>query len=181
GRLLTQKERVRRGIGDGELCTTCGNAPENVIHVIRDCSVTKEVWYRLIPTAKRGNFFFESLQEWLESNLGNQYKIFLKDVDWIDEMIRSSYSWALQYIFSQKSLRSNKPTTGRSVTGEGNWVDLNIDGAMKLDSGVATVGGILKDSQGVRSLGLIGVWIDSQEAIRAIQESFSKTSSSTLI
>ncbi|MBA0608981.1 hypothetical protein Godav_021125 [Gossypium davidsonii] len=52
---------------------------------------------------------------------------------------------------------------------------------MKLDSGMATAGGILKDSQGVGSLGLTGVWIDSQEAIRAIQKSFSKTSSSTLI
>ncbi|MBA0735437.1 hypothetical protein Gogos_019286, partial [Gossypium gossypioides] len=94
GRLLIQKERVRQGIGDGELCTACGNTPEDVIHVSRDCSVTKEVWYRLIPTAKRGNFFFGR----------------------------------------------------RSVTGESNWVDLNTDGAMKLDSGMATAGGILKDS-----------------------------------
>ncbi|MBA0695369.1 hypothetical protein Goari_001998 [Gossypium aridum] len=46
-----------------------------------------------------------------------------------------------------------------SVIEEGNWVYLNIDGIMKLDSGLTTVGGILKDGHGVRSLGLTGVWV----------------------
>ncbi|KAH1114751.1 hypothetical protein J1N35_008129 [Gossypium stocksii] len=95
---------------------------------------------------------------WKNRNLfifqGNQWNI--------DEMIRSSYSWALQYIFSQKSLCSNKPTTKRSVTREGNWVDLNTNGAMKLDSGMAIAEGILKDSKGVGSLGLTGAWVGVQ-------------------
>ncbi|MBA0598953.1 hypothetical protein Gorai_005195 [Gossypium raimondii] len=58
----------------------------------------------------------------------------------------------------------------------------NIDGIMKLDSGLTTVGGILKDGHGVRSLGLTGVWVVvCREALQAIQDFFSKISSSMFI
>ncbi|MBA0733032.1 hypothetical protein Gogos_017084 [Gossypium gossypioides] len=38
-----------------------------------------------------------------------------------------------------------KSDTGISDNEEGNWVCLNMDGAMKLDSGLATAGGALRD------------------------------------
>ncbi|MBA0586295.1 hypothetical protein Gorai_017039, partial [Gossypium raimondii] len=99
-RLLTQVERVRQGLGDGEYCIVCGNAPEDVVHTFRNCSATKE-WS-------------------------------------IDEMIKTSYSWALQYTSSQKALHSMGLSTEMSIIDEGNWVILNTDGAVKLNSKLAT-------------------------------------------
>ncbi|KAK5771245.1 hypothetical protein PVK06_047435 [Gossypium arboreum] len=80
-RLLTKVERVRRGLGYEECCTVCGNAPEDVIHAIRDYSVAKGVCSQLIPMEKQDKFYSENLQKWLESNLGNHYSFSLRDVD----------------------------------------------------------------------------------------------------
>lgn len=60
----------------------CENALDDVILVLKDCSVAKKVRYQLILVEKRDKFFSGNLQEWLESNLGNPYKISLREVDW---------------------------------------------------------------------------------------------------
>ncbi|MBA0682614.1 hypothetical protein Goari_024315, partial [Gossypium aridum] len=135
-------ERVRQGLGDGECCIVCGNAPEDVVHAFRNCSVTKE-WS-------------------------------------IDEMIKTSYSWALQYTSSQKAPHSMGLSTEMSIIEEGNWVILNTDGAVKLNSKLATARGVLKDRNGGWILGF-NRSLDSQEALQAIQESCFTTSSSAFI
>ncbi|KAA3473179.1 reverse transcriptase [Gossypium australe] len=43
-RLLTNVERVRRGLAVDASCLICGHASENILHIIRDCTVAKEVW-----------------------------------------------------------------------------------------------------------------------------------------
>ncbi|MBA0859586.1 hypothetical protein Goshw_008599 [Gossypium schwendimanii] len=52
-RLITQVERVIRGIWEEECCTVCKLASEDVIHVIRDCSMAKGVWSQIIPIDKQ--------------------------------------------------------------------------------------------------------------------------------
>ncbi|MBA0687002.1 hypothetical protein Goari_014565 [Gossypium aridum] len=54
-RLLTQVERVIRGIWEEECCTVYKLASEDVIHVIRDCSMAKGVWSQIIPIDKQCN------------------------------------------------------------------------------------------------------------------------------
>ncbi|XP_016690650.1 uncharacterized protein [Gossypium hirsutum] len=69
-----------------------------------------------------------------------------------------------------------------SIIEEGNWVILNTDGAVKLNSKLATAREVLKDRNGAWILGFnrsLGCY--SQEAFRAIQESFFTTSSSAFI
>ncbi|KAH1082680.1 hypothetical protein J1N35_022441 [Gossypium stocksii] len=43
-RILTNKERCRRGFADDHLCKLCRNAEESCLHVLRNCSFAKEVW-----------------------------------------------------------------------------------------------------------------------------------------
>lgn len=58
------------------------STPKDVVHAIRNCSVAKEVWSKLIPVEKQGRFFSRNLKEWLESNLGNYYNLSVKEVEW---------------------------------------------------------------------------------------------------
>ncbi|MFQ6640339.1 hypothetical protein Gotur_016822 [Gossypium turneri] len=73
---------------------------------------------------------------------------------------------------------------------EGYWVYLNSDGVVTLDSEMIAFGGVLRDRHGARILGFnksLGHYLvfnaksDSQEALKAINDSFSKNSSSMLV
>ncbi|MBA0573649.1 hypothetical protein Golob_000914, partial [Gossypium lobatum] len=41
---LTNVERMRRGLGSSSSCGFCGHDFEDVLHVIRDCSVARDIW-----------------------------------------------------------------------------------------------------------------------------------------
>ncbi|KAK5792497.1 hypothetical protein PVK06_033612 [Gossypium arboreum] len=32
------------------VCGTCGHSYENILHVLRDCKMAREIWMQLIPT-----------------------------------------------------------------------------------------------------------------------------------
>ncbi|MFQ6670445.1 hypothetical protein Gotur_035360 [Gossypium turneri] len=57
-RLLTNVERVRRGIVVDSSCSICGHDSEDILHIIqdyilhiiRDCTLAKEVWKQVCPT-----------------------------------------------------------------------------------------------------------------------------------
>ncbi|MBA0770452.1 hypothetical protein Gotri_019086 [Gossypium trilobum] len=168
-RLLTQVERVIRGIGEEECCTVCKLASEDVIHVIRDCSMAKGVWSQIIPIDKQCN---------------SNYKI---------DNTRRLKSW-------RTSCRTDI------------WTCLYSDGTVKVISGNAAVGGVIRDHHGGWILGFnkrlgqcsifnyelwdilddfallqsrqydkVLIWTDNMEVLQDIQEAFSKTSYSTLI
>ncbi|MBA0764886.1 hypothetical protein Gotri_014167 [Gossypium trilobum] len=42
-------KRVRRGIGHFSACGIYGNISEDVLHSIRDCPTTRDIWNLLIP------------------------------------------------------------------------------------------------------------------------------------
>lgn len=56
-RLLTNSERARRGLGQNSECLLCGQDSENLLHVLRDCLITKEAWMLIVPTEKISRFF----------------------------------------------------------------------------------------------------------------------------
>ncbi|MFQ6662329.1 hypothetical protein Gotur_030194 [Gossypium turneri] len=49
-RLLTNVERLRRGLGIDTACGICGHNYENVLHVLRDCTTAREIWMQLISS-----------------------------------------------------------------------------------------------------------------------------------
>ncbi|MBA0586918.1 hypothetical protein Gorai_000059, partial [Gossypium raimondii] len=47
-RLLTNVERVKRGIGHDSSCGICGHHFEDILHVLRDCPAAKEIWTHVL-------------------------------------------------------------------------------------------------------------------------------------
>ncbi|MBA0763079.1 hypothetical protein Gotri_012596 [Gossypium trilobum] len=64
-RLLTNAERVRRGIGSSSACGLCGQDFEDVLHVLRDCPAPRSIWDKLIPQQRLSSFYIESLIDWV--------------------------------------------------------------------------------------------------------------------
>lgn len=50
-RLLTNSERVRRGIEQDASCQLYGHSMEDALHILRDCAFAKEIWHQIIPTS----------------------------------------------------------------------------------------------------------------------------------
>ncbi|MBA0602718.1 hypothetical protein Gorai_002889, partial [Gossypium raimondii] len=43
-RFLTNVEHMGRGLGSSSSCGFCGHDFEDVLHVIRDCSIARDIW-----------------------------------------------------------------------------------------------------------------------------------------
>ncbi|KAA3461669.1 LINE-1 reverse transcriptase isogeny [Gossypium australe] len=63
-RLFTNSERVRRGIGQSSAYPQCGHDNEDIMHVLRDCLTSKEVWKLVVPPEKQDRFFSDPFQIW---------------------------------------------------------------------------------------------------------------------
>ncbi|KAF7827295.1 putative ribonuclease H protein At1g65750 family [Senna tora] len=71
-KLLTNAERVRRGMTGVASCSRCGGVYEDVIHAISDCPKAKHLWMRLVRSAHWPEFFSTDLQGWLLTNVSKQ-------------------------------------------------------------------------------------------------------------
>ncbi|MBA0586305.1 hypothetical protein Gorai_017049, partial [Gossypium raimondii] len=47
-RLLSNMERVKRGLIVNPSCPICGNDLEDILHIIRDCTAAKAIWRQVI-------------------------------------------------------------------------------------------------------------------------------------
>ncbi|MBA0562559.1 hypothetical protein Golob_007594, partial [Gossypium lobatum] len=73
-RLLTSEEKVYRGLGQSSVCEVYSHISEDVLHVLRDCPATEDIWNLLIPTNHLIRFYSSNTQEWIASNLLNQFE-----------------------------------------------------------------------------------------------------------
>ncbi|MBA0704234.1 hypothetical protein Golax_016504 [Gossypium laxum] len=80
--LLTNVERVRRGIVNNNVFGFCGQDYEDVLHVLRDCSAARIIWDKLILEERLSRFYNGSLHNWMTNNLQNHLSITLDGVDW---------------------------------------------------------------------------------------------------
>lgn len=55
---------VRRRMIDNASCARCGATQESILHVLRDCSFTKEVWQQQVPAAELPKFFGLAMDQW---------------------------------------------------------------------------------------------------------------------
>ncbi|MBA0582413.1 hypothetical protein Gorai_024561, partial [Gossypium raimondii] len=51
--LLTNLERIRRGLGQSSSCGNCCHEIEDIFHVLRDCVATKDVWKHASQNASK--------------------------------------------------------------------------------------------------------------------------------
>ena len=80
-KLLTNAERVSRGLSNSSTCAKCNLEEESTIHVLRDCPFASWIWMNLLDQADWDHFFNLPLQEWLAGNLYGK-----KKGDWIESM-----------------------------------------------------------------------------------------------
>ncbi|MBA0746520.1 hypothetical protein Gogos_009028, partial [Gossypium gossypioides] len=132
---------LRRGIGEHGSCSLYWHGNEDLIHVIRDCPVAREVWFHVVLVELQSMFFCR----------GNSPEHF-------------------------------ETTYESSMTG--NWIQLYIDGTVKMDAGFAfsmlNSGGILHGLILIQRKGYKRVVIHTNnlEVVKAIQDAHLADSSS---
>ncbi|MBA0648959.1 hypothetical protein Goklo_016580 [Gossypium klotzschianum] len=53
-RLLSNVERVKRGLIVNPSCPICGHDLEDILHIIRDCTTAKAIWRQGLKLIQRG-------------------------------------------------------------------------------------------------------------------------------
>ncbi|KAG7557811.1 Reverse transcriptase domain [Arabidopsis suecica] len=178
--IMTNVERVRRHLGDSEVCQVCKGAVESILHVLRDCPAMSGVWVRLVPPTRRQAFFTLTLLEWLQENLGSGRKV--GEVEWstlFSMAVWWGWKWRCGNVFGEtgkcrdrvRFLRELADEVTRShVLARGNtrsgtrvermvgwkkppegWVKLSTDGASHGNPGPSTAGGVIR--------GMAGEWL----------------------
>ena len=57
-----------KGINLDPMCPRCKKEPETIIHMLRDCSESKEIWKHLGISVENRSFFSSDLLTWLTTN-----------------------------------------------------------------------------------------------------------------
>ncbi|GAU31578.1 hypothetical protein TSUD_54010 [Trifolium subterraneum] len=68
-RILTNLRRSKWGVGISPLCTRCGRDDETMIHVLRDCIYSIQVWLHLVPSNFITDFFTFDCRNWNFNNI----------------------------------------------------------------------------------------------------------------
>ncbi|KAG8486162.1 hypothetical protein CXB51_019593 [Gossypium anomalum] len=71
----------------------------------------------------------------------------------IEEIIKGAYSWARHYGSIRKRERIGRHTSREDFVGTGKWICIRFDGAVKVNTGFASTGGVLRDQNGDWILG----------------------------
>ncbi|KAG7594142.1 Reverse transcriptase zinc-binding domain [Arabidopsis thaliana x Arabidopsis arenosa] len=174
--ILTNMERVRRRMGESEICQVCRGANESIIHVLRDCPAMAGIWLRLIPRTETGEFFGNTLLEWLFTNL--LAKADPSREHWVTLFAMASWwgwKWRCKDVFGEHGLWRDRIGFIRKVAAEVvsahvaergsdqsisrgveqiswhkpalGWVKVNTDGASHGNPGQATAGGVVRDTE----------------------------------
>ncbi|KAG7585508.1 Ribonuclease H domain [Arabidopsis thaliana x Arabidopsis arenosa] len=175
--IMTNVERVRRHMGESDVCQVCRGAVETTIHVLRDCPAMSGIWLRVVPQYRRRVFFEQSLLEWLFDNLRERSRpgeenwttLFSCAVWW-------AWKWRCGNVFgeqgkcrdrvrfvkelAEETVRSHSLVQGGTRSEipieqiiswkrprEG-WVKISTDGASHGNPGPATAGGVIRGFDG---------------------------------
>ncbi|XVF12079.1 hypothetical protein REPUB_Repub08aG0083700 [Reevesia pubescens] len=168
-------------IMSNSVCFRCALAIETVVHALRDCSKSKEVWLGINQDLENSDFFILPLKDWILSNLG--YKYSNSGIPW--SLLFSTALWFLW--FWRNKLRHDESFIWPSNAVQQIWsyakqsvdvlssslntlrymhmikwtkpdpcvVKLNVDIGLRGQSGAAVAGGLIRDDRGVWLLGFI--------------------------
>jgi ribonuclease HI len=121
-KILTNEERHHRGMTRENLCPRCGDYPETIMHVLRDCEELKMFWNDLICQDDWSKFFSLGLHRWIDWNITTSH-IGSKHDNWqiffgvaVCELWKDRNS----LVFNRKSLIENQLL--RLVTNQANFI-----------------------------------------------------------
>ncbi|CAL1380726.1 unnamed protein product [Linum trigynum] len=182
GRLSTNSVRQFRHLTTDDKCPLCSDTVETNLHCLRDCTVSRKIWEKMIAAQDQARFFSLEQTSWFRMNLKgvfggtdaevwpsrfaltcwyvwkyrNDYifqgkklaesslinYVISKTKDWLDTWDRANHNLAS----IEKPLREDR-LIGWNAPSAG-WRKMNTDGASQGSSGLATAGGVLRDSDG---------------------------------
>lgn len=174
--IMTNQERLRRHIGDTDICQVCKGKVESIMHVLRDCPAMSGIWKGIVPRGKQQIFFALPLLEWLfvnlskdsETGFGPWSTLFAVSVWWAwkwrcGNIFGDGKLWRDRVSFVKKYAKEihqvmSKNENGRSVRREErliswlpplvSWMKLNNDGVSHGNPGLATAGGVIRNGEG---------------------------------
>lgn len=175
--IITNEERLRRHMGDTDVCPVCRGATESIIHVLRDCPAMAGIWIRLVPEREQRHFFATTLLEWLFDNLsmksdsrGEKWPTMFAMALWwgwkwrcgnvfgerghCRDRLRFVKDVAEEVVQAHLKVKRGGPTGDRVerliswTKPEEGWVTVNTDGASRGNPGLATAGGALRNETG---------------------------------
>ncbi|KAG8472413.1 hypothetical protein CXB51_034213 [Gossypium anomalum] len=209
-RVLSNIERVKRGLADDPSCHIYGFHSEDILHILRDCPAAKDD----TSIALAGGASWACLFRIVAWRIWKNHNLFIfQGHPWSSrEIVNNSYGWASQSFSIPKDVVSGVPDFSLEEQANGFTIFLNTDGAVRLDTGNASAGGAARDMNGQwlfrfnRFLGKCSIFdaelwgilevlkiiqrrghdhviilSDSLDVIRGIQGSNSATSNSALI
>ncbi|KAK9038032.1 hypothetical protein V6N11_022925 [Hibiscus sabdariffa] len=176
-KLMTNLEHCNRHISSSSLCPLCSGADESILHVLRDCRASSEVWEMLLPSSLSLRFVRQDLLDWIEDNLRSGLLHTEWDIPW--SVIFVSTIWQLwknrnDFVFnavlhSKEAVAHRAITWARYYSGcfppcsgvatllcepptwrrpDPGWTCLNVDGAVSMGSNAGAVGGLYRDHSG---------------------------------
>ncbi|KAL4355424.1 hypothetical protein GQ457_06G013310 [Hibiscus cannabinus] len=175
-KLMTNLERCKRKLTNDSFCPLCNREVETIIHTLRDCVYLRQYWRRIVPQALLNAFFSSSVQGWLCQNLYSNilfranlpWKLVFSSILWhtwknrndaiftgisstFEQVFSRGIAWANYYnddwMTGALDTHSTMIPTPWSNPKPGCFCS-NIDGAVSLNSGKATIGGLLRDTAG---------------------------------
>ncbi|BFG33690.1 hypothetical protein CerSpe_199640 [Prunus speciosa] len=176
GKVLSNDQRAKRHLTLDPSCLICGWLSESILHILRDCSRTKEIWKVVLPSSQGTQFFQTELKPWLAANLLSKDR-WRGGLPWSLVFIYTCWyiwKWRNNYVFNDEEELPFKPLNC-ILTNANDWFanaygpnsksirvpvslvwdppgfgyfKLNIDGSRNSDTGAIGAGGVIRNSDG---------------------------------
>ncbi|KAL4285040.1 hypothetical protein GQ457_16G029350 [Hibiscus cannabinus] len=148
-RLMTNVERVRRGLSSDPSCSSCGCYSETILHILRDCPLVRSFWKSIIPQVEHECFFGASLDHWVWRRR-NDF-VFTGECLPLSDIYRIGIVWASHFADSIPDISVATHATDdfvQWVAPAHDWVCLNTDASVSLPDHLGSLGGVLRGSSG---------------------------------
>ncbi|GER46156.1 polynucleotidyl transferase, partial [Striga asiatica] len=151
--LPTALHLFQRHITSQAMCFRSSSHVEYRIHALRDCTRARKTWLELNPNLMNGNFFHQNSNS-KQDHLNIPWRMVFLYAAWYlwywrnCMLFDSSFLWpdnAAQVIRGKAKCQTE--ISGGWVPPEGNTVKVNVDASIQGQQGLATAGGLLRDSQ----------------------------------
>ena len=158
------------------LCPMCINAPETIIHTLRDCPTTQTFWNSLNCPIQRNLFYGTSLVSWLNLNCHSSKNSTISSIEWSilfpfalwtlwlhrnnivfgrapnhQDLKAETLAKATEFLYigiNGKQIRTRQTIQVRWLCPPTNWFKLNTDESSLGNPGLASGGGLIRNEKG---------------------------------
>ena len=176
GSLLTNSVRAERGLASSAGCSRCLAPYEDIMHCLRDCPFSKELWVK-VGYGASPSFFSLPLLPWLQTFIGQKgHSLFIASIWWawrwrnnmvfepqpwpIYRVIRHCFQYChdLEIVGNKRFLLpcSSEVLITRWCPPPVGKVKVNVDGSVFLNLRQSGVGAVIRDSGGNWLVGCSG-------------------------